>query len=97
MLNVNNSKRVCCSAQCYIQGELIKRVDHTKYLVVTSNHWNDHVNQICSKTNVVIAFLRETFCIVPRLSSLYIMSLLINKFKEELLDLYVMILGDTQV
>ena len=48
--------------QYYIQSDVIKEVQHAKYLGVIIDHrlsWNEHINYVTSKANNVKCFLQS--------------------------------------
>jgi len=60
-LTVTN-KRSPINSSYKIHDHMVQQVTSTKYLGVTINHnlsWSNHITQICSKANSVLAFLRR--------------------------------------
>ena len=52
-----------------LEGTVLENVDNIKYLGVTITNdlkWNTHINNICTKANRTLGFLRQTLLLPPK-------------------------------
>ena len=69
MMQLTNKRMNKIEASYTLEGTVLENVDSTKYLGVTITNdlkWNTHINNICTKANRTLGFLRRNLFACPQ-------------------------------
>ena len=69
MMQLTNKRINKIEASYTLEGTVLENVDSIKYLGVTITNdlkWNTHINNICTKANITLGFLRRNLFSCPR-------------------------------
>ena len=70
MIQLTNKRINKIEASYTLEGTALENVDSIKYLGVTITNdlkWNTHINNICTKANRTLGFLRRNYFLAPKM------------------------------